>query len=115
MALDVLQAAETINSLEIFLDKHRPPENMRHELDLNYKIENQSIIIFEICPHWQEKEEFIETHVAKATWVSTQKIWKIYWMPSDLKWHGYEPKPAVKTIEEFLNVVDEDENACFWG
>ncbi len=115
MALDALQSAETINALEIFLDKRRPPEHIRHDLDLSYKIENQSIIIFEIRPNWMNKEEKIESHVAKTTWVKAQNIWKIYWMRSDLKWHGYDPEPTVKTIEEFLAIVDEDAYGCFWG
>ena len=115
MALDALQSAETINALEIFLDKRRPPEHIRDELDLNYKIDNQSIIIFSIRPHWQNKADKIESPVAKTTWVKTQNIWKIYWMRADLKWHGYEPKPDVKVIEEFLKTVDEDAYGCFWG
>jgi hypothetical protein len=115
MALDVIQAAETINALENFLDKRRPPEHIRAEVDLSYKIENQSIIIFEIRPHWQNKDKNIESSIAKTTWVTTQNVWKVYWMRSDLKWHSYDPKPGVKNIEGFLKVVDEDAHGCFWG
>lgn len=114
MALDGLKALEIINTLEVFLDRRRPPAHIRHQVDISYKIENQSIIIFEIRPHWQKKEE-IESPVAKTTLVKSQNIWKVYWMRSDLKWHGYEPKPFVETIEEFLAVVDEDSYGCFWG
>ncbi|UII26598.1 DUF3024 domain-containing protein [Fulvivirga maritima] len=115
MPLDALQSAETINALEVFLGKHRPAEHIRQELDLSYKIENQSIIIFDIRPHWMNKEEKIESPVAKTTWVKAQNIWKIYWMRSNLKWHGYDPKPKVKTIEEFLDIVEKDAHGCFWG
>ncbi|MBL3655553.1 DUF3024 domain-containing protein [Fulvivirga sediminis] len=51
---------------------------MRHELDLHYKIENQSIIIFEIRANSMNKEDKIESDVAKASWVKEQNIWKIY-------------------------------------
>lgn len=115
MPLDALQSAETIVALEVFLDKRRPPEHIRHQLDLSYKIENQSIIIFTIRPHFMNKEDRIESPIAKTTWVKIQNIWKIYWMRSDLKWHGYNPKPKVKTIEEFLNIVDKDAHGCFLG
>jgi|SRR5690606_39424553 len=115
MALDTLQAAEVIINLEKFLDKRRPPENMRHKLDLNYKIENQSITIFETRPHWQRKTETIESSIAKATWAQTKKVYKIYWMRADLKWHSYKPQPMVKTIEDFLQTVNEDAYGCFWG
>ena len=52
---------------------------------------------------------------AKATYVKSKKIWKIYWQRADLKWHGYEPNPEVKQIEDFLSVVDQDEYGCFFG
>lgn len=115
MALDILKTAETIHALEVFLDKRRPPENIRHEIDLDYKIENQSIILYEIRPHWKKQDEKIESPIAKTTWVKTQKCWKIYWMRADLRWHSYQPVAEVETIEEFLKVVDTDSHGCFWG
>lgn len=57
----------------------------------------------------------MESPVAKASYVKTQGIWKIFWQRADLKWHRYEPTPAVETLEEFLAVVEKDEYACFWG
>ncbi|MEO9477118.1 MAG: DUF3024 domain-containing protein [Cyclobacteriaceae bacterium] len=115
MALDILQAVETIEALENFLDRRRPPEHIRPELDLAYRIEDQSVIIYSIRPHWQNKSETTEGPIAKTTWVHTQQLWKVYWMRADRKWHGYEPNLEVKTIEQFLTLVDEDEYGCFWG
>jgi hypothetical protein len=57
----------------------------------------------------------LEHSVAKATYVRTQKVWKIYWQRADLKWHGYEPVAAVKSIEGFFEAVVDDPHACFWG
>ncbi len=67
MALGALKTTETINALEIFLDKRRPPEHIRHELDLGYRIEGQSVVIFSIRPHYQNKEEIFEEPIAKTT------------------------------------------------
>ncbi|MFV0283729.1 MAG: DUF3024 domain-containing protein [Castellaniella sp.] len=36
-------------------------------------------------------------------------------MRADLKWHGYEPLPPVRTLEEFVAEVDADPCCCFWG
>jgi hypothetical protein len=33
----------------------------------------------------------------------------VFWMRSDLKWHGYEPVPEVRSLAEFLAVVGRDE------
>ncbi len=53
--------------------------------------------------------------IAKATYVRTQDVWKVFWKRGDLKWHGYEPAPAVPSIEQFLAIVDADPYGCFFG
>jgi len=97
------------------MDKIRPPEEIRNTFDISYKIENQSIIIFEIRPHWKNKNEFTESPIAKTTFVKAKNHWKIFWLREDLKWHGYEPNPFVNTIKEFVEIVDDDRYGCFWG
>ena len=37
------------------------------------------------------------------------------WVFGRLKWHSYPPHPEAVYFDEFLAVVDEDENCCFWG
>ena len=101
--------------MEGFLNHRRPRKEIRHELDINYKIEGQSIIIYEVRPDWKDKEVITETPVAKTTWMQSKKVWKIFWMRGDLKWHAYTPKPQVKTLEEFLEEVGKDPLHCFWG
>ena len=63
----------------------------------------------------EESNEKIEESVAKATYVKSRNIWKIFWQRADLKWHRYQPDPEVKTLEEFLYVVERDEYCCFYG
>jgi len=36
-------------------------------------------------------------------------------MRQDLKWHSYSPVPTVEHLEEFLDLVEKDEHACFFG
>ena len=113
--IDILQTAEVIESCENLLQKRRPPEKMRHQVDLAYRIDNQSVLIFEIRSRWDRKEEFFESPIAKTTWVRTKNHWKVFWMRSDLKWHVYKPKPVVNTICDFIKLVDQDSYSCFWG
>ncbi|MCK5171584.1 MAG: DUF3024 domain-containing protein, partial [Bacteroidales bacterium] len=101
--------------LENFIYKIRPPEEIRDQVDITYKIEDQSVIIFEKRPHWNKPGEIIESLIAKTTYVKTKKNWKVFWMQSDLKWHTYKPNPVVRTIKEFVDLVDEDKHSCFWG
>lgn len=101
--------------LEAFMQLHRPPAHIRNELDLGYRISGQSVEIFEIRPQWRNPSQKMESPVAKATFVKTQNYWKIFWQRADLKWHGYDPAPIVKTFNEFLSIVSEDKHACFFG
>lgn len=98
-----------------FIEVKRPPIEIRNELDVSYRIENQSIYIFEIRPEYQNPANKIEIEIAKATYVKNRKQWKLFWMRADLKWHGYEPGLYSDSLEEVLVIVDNDEYACFWG
>jgi hypothetical protein len=51
----------------------------------------------------------------EATYVRRTNRWKIYWQRADLKWHAYPPQPEALLFEEFLTLVDEDKDGCFWG
>ena len=115
MSIDIITTAEWINDLEIFLDKVRPEEHIREKLDIAYKIVDQSIIIHEIRPRFDNPNEKIEPEIAKATFVKSKKYWKVFWQRADLKWHRYDPVPTVSQLSDFLKIVREDKYHCFWG
>ncbi|OFY66491.1 MAG: hypothetical protein A3H98_12265 [Bacteroidetes bacterium RIFCSPLOWO2_02_FULL_36_8] len=115
MAIAVQNMLEIIEVMENFINKNRPPENIRHKVDLSYKIEKQSVIVFELRPLWCEPKEIMECNIAKTTFVNTKKYWKVFWQRADLKWHGYRPKYTVKTISDFVNLIEKDEYGCFRG
>jgi hypothetical protein len=93
----------------------RAPRHIRQELDLGYRLSGLSIEFFEIRPQWDDPGKIREHPFAKATYVRARKLWKVFWMRADLKWHGYPPVPTVRSIERFLEVVDADEHGCFFG
>jgi hypothetical protein len=98
-----------------FIERRRPPPHLRAKVDLAYRVKGQSIEIFEIHPHFEERNRLVEQPVAKATYVRNERSWKVFWQRADLKWHSYQPHPIVRSIDEFLAIVDEDEHACFFG
>lgn len=98
-----------------FLAKKRPPEPIRKELDLIYRIEGQSVLVYEVRPRWNNPSEIMEEPVAKTTFIKAHNHWKVFWMRADLKWHSFPPKPIVKTIDHFFQLVVEDEHYCFFG
>ena len=115
MAISEFEVKRCERELEKFLKVKRPPVNVRSQLDFGYRIENQSVELLEIRPEWRNPENKMEQAFAKATYVKKEKLWKIYWQRQDLKWHSYEPAPNVQYFEEFLAIVGEDANACFFG
>jgi len=114
MPLSEFEIKKCEHAINEFMTAHRPPPQMRSQLDFGYRIENQSVLLFEVRPNWKDPEIKIEIPIAKATYVKSQNTWKIYWQRSDLKWHVYEPHPIAKTLEDFLSVVAADEYACFF-
>ncbi len=115
MDLNNKKPLDIIETLENYLSIYRPPVKIRPKLDLGYEIKGQSVILFEIRPYWDNPSEMLHHPYAKATFVLKDNCWKVYWMRGNLKWHPYDPKPIVKTLSEFLKLVEEDEHACFKG
>lgn len=98
-----------------FIEKERPSPEIRNQLDLGFCITDQSFEIFEIRPRFDDPKVKIQTPVAKATYIKTKNIWKLYWKRADMKWHSYKPFPESKSIEKILETIKEDAHCCFWG
>jgi len=115
MGLTERQTEEIEKAAAKFLYYRRPPKEIRGKVDLTYCIEGQSVFIYEIRPKWDNKEILIEEQIAKATYIKTQKHWKIFWMRGNLQWTLYEPISYVKLISDFFDIVSADEMQCFFG
>lgn len=115
MALSEFEKKKLEKAAEEFLAIKRPPPHIRSQLDIGYRIAGQSVEVFELRPYYLDESQILEHAVAKATYVKSRKLWKVYWQRADLKWHSYEPVATVKTIEEFFEAVMDDPYGCFWG
>lgn len=115
MALSDIEIARLDRELSGFINRRRPPPQVRSQVDLDYRIAGQSVEIFEVRPSYLNPAEKQEFGVAKATYVRVQDCWRVYWLRKDLRWHRYEPVPEVATCAEFLALVDRDEYGCFFG
>jgi Protein of unknown function (DUF3024) len=115
MAIDIFKTLEIIEVVENYVERIRPEEDIRNEIDISYRIEDQSVIIYEIRPGWTNKTEILNIDVAKTTYVKSTNNWKIFWKRASGLWESYKPKATVKTIAEFVQIVEEDKHSCFWG
>jgi len=108
MALSEIETARAKKTLGEFIERRRPPPHIREQLGFAYRITGQSVELLEVRPVWDRPSEKMERPFAKATFVRTQGLWRIYW-------HLYEPAPEVAGLPGFLSVVEEDAYGCFWG
>jgi hypothetical protein len=115
MPLTEFEIALVETAMEPFMAKRRPPKQVREQVDLAFRFEDQSVILYEIRPFWSDPSQIIKEPIAKASYVRTSKEWKVFWQRADLKWHAYEPCPRVRRIKDFLALVDEDRYGSFWG
>lgn len=102
-------------AVSAFIEARRPPAHIRDKVDLSYRFDGRSVEIFEIRPNWNDPSQYHEQAVAKARYVISRNEWRVYWQRADLKWHRYDPVPEVDDIDDFLQLVAEDEYACFFG
>ena len=99
-----------------FVKEKRPPPHLRQKVDLDFRLNRQSVEIFEVRQVLLGPPgRMVEESVAKATFVRTTGVWRVFWKCSDFKWHSYPPAPEVGSIEEFVQLVRTDELACFFG
>ena len=115
MAFNDLDRKRIEKAMTPFLDKRRPPPHIRPQLDIGYRLIEQSVELFEIRLQEDDPTIIREPPFAKATYVGTQNLWKVFWKRADLKWHGDKPALTVKSIEDFLAVVDAAPHGCFFG
>jgi hypothetical protein len=102
-------------TVRVWVEARRPPPEIRSEVDLDFRIEGQSIEIFEIRAAWRRPGEKIESSVAKTTYVKSRETWKVYWKRADGRWHRYDPAGEMGSLQEVLALVGEDAYGAFWG
>lgn len=60
MPFTEFETARIEAAMSDFMAKRRPPPEIRDKLDLGYRIEGQSVVIFSIRPFWRDTSETIE-------------------------------------------------------
>jgi hypothetical protein len=116
VALAAIELARVRRAMDSFMQRRRPPAHIRPSVDLAFRIKDQSVELFEIRPAWRGPvDEKHESPVAKATYVRSRGVWRVFWQRRDLKWHSYDRTPEVKSVEGFASLVGEDAHACFFG
>ena len=93
----------------------RSPEHLRDQIRLEYRVQDPSILIYEVRPRWRAPRELMEEPCAKISYFRTRNVWQLYWQRADLKWHRYDPLPEAASLDMLVKQIDEDPHCCFFG
>jgi hypothetical protein len=95
---------------------HRVPPEVKRQLDYDYEIQGQAVILFEVRPLWQGASgESTRSPFVKFKYVKSSHHWQMYWMRASGKWQAYEPAPKALSIEAALRIIEADSYGCFFG
>ena len=114
MALTEVQKAQVHKQLTAYCAK-RVPAAVRSKVRVGYRIEGNTVILYEERPAFRPPHDWQEMVVAKFTYVGTRRDWRLYCQHRDLRWHTYEALPAASSFAELLDEVDADPTGIFWG
>ena len=101
-----------------FIEENRPPVHVRDQVDIGFSLENRELVLFEIRPRWDDPSEKFHSEFARAKYIKSRAVWKIYWMRASGKWELYRPEDEeaeVEDITEFFKIVAEDKYHAFGG
>ena len=92
------------------------PESARSQLEICWRIEGNTIILYEHRARVGRIDEWHDKNVARFSYVSTRDVWRLFHQMSDLKWHAYwgEPKEATQ-FSALFEEVKRDPTHIFWG
>ena len=95
--------------------QNRVPKKIQNELRYGYRVEGQSIFVYEDRPRWDKPSEWLAVDFAKLLYIRRQHIWKLYWKRASGKWELYEPKGKSRHLGVLIAAIDEDNWGCFFG
>jgi hypothetical protein len=113
MALSELDQRRIEKQVGEFVETRRPPVDIRPQLDIGYRLDSQAVELFEFRRSMRGHR--IEEDFARLVFVKSRSVWKLYWKPSGARWRRYSPLPEATRLEQLLQEIDDDPNACFFG
>jgi hypothetical protein len=92
-----------------------PGPAVRAKLRIDYRFEGPAIVLFESRPRFLKRDEWGEEPVAKFRYVASRRVWRLFCMHRDLRWHRYELLPESDSLAELADEVRRDPSGIFWG
>ena len=100
--------------LALYCDKRVPP-HVRDQLELRFRFEGNSVVLYERRPSLARSGEWVEPEVAKFRFFVGRQEWVLYWQNRYLEWKRYDLIGPSRRFEDLLAEVNADPTAIFWG
>ncbi len=114
MAFTDLDLQKIKKTVGVFCEQ-RTPAHLKDKLRYEYEIEKQNVMVYEVRPAFRQEGKFIRMPMAKLTYVSSRKIWKLFWKRASGKWEKYEPEEEAMELNTLIQEIDQDPYGCFFG
>jgi len=88
---------------------------IRAQLRKDVRVDGTAVVLFESRTRFDQPAEWLEHPVAKFRYVKSRRVWELYCMFRDLKWHHYEPLPEAPDLATLVQEVRRDPTGIFWG
>ena len=113
MVFNDTEVAQIKQCMNYFMEKRRPPKHIRNEHDLQYRIEDDSVIIFDVRQlAWSAG--IAEEMLAKITINRVSNSWSLFWSTENNEWRHYDAK-MIGSFAEAVKIVDDDVEHRFFG
>ncbi len=110
MALNDIEVAQIKRYMRLFMNKRRPPAFIRDEVDLEYRIWGNDVVICRV--NYINKKKY-ESPIAKMVLNRPHTRWNLYSMNQSQEWIIAAKEP-ISAFSDAIKLVEDDINCCFF-
>jgi hypothetical protein len=91
------------------------PLHARQHVRRSVRLDGSSVILLESRPAFRAPQEWRDHPIAKFRWVKNRRVWQLFCVWRDLKWHRYEQLPESPDLAALVAEVRTDPTGIFFG
>lgn len=97
--------------------EHRVPEHALHQVRVEGEVTGRKVTVVERRAPWREDAgpEWTRRPVARLTYVASTRLWALYSLDRNGRFHLYARLRPTPKIDELLGELDRDPTGIFWG
>ncbi|MGB5162945.1 MAG: DUF3024 domain-containing protein [Thermoanaerobaculia bacterium] len=86
----------------------RTNPTVRDQLEIVHRLEGNYAYISERRPDWRDPSISRDHDVAKFRFVVKRRVWALYWLDRNLRWHLFPDCAPEREVAKLLPVVDSE-------